>query len=136
MKACEIVTLEKKINDKIDNKFNEIQDLWKKYKHYQIINKQIDPSFTYREINDFLVDFYTNHANSFKINLGLGYVLYHTITNEYKYFYVSTNNLLLDKAVPIINRKDISDLMKHIVDIKSMQYDIDVKIVLHTTYVI
>ena len=107
---------EEKYLEVIDNKFNEIQDLWKKYKHYQIINKQIDPSFTYREINDFLVDFYTNHANSFKINLGLGYVLYHTITNEYKYFYVSTNNLLLDKAVPIINRKDISDLMKHIVD--------------------
>ena len=107
---------EEKYLEVIDHKFNDIQDLWKKYKHYQIINKQIDPSFTYREINDFLVDFYTNHANSFKINLGLGYLLYHTITNAYKYFYVSRNNLLLDKAVPIINRKDISDLMKHIVD--------------------
>ena len=108
---------EEKYQEVVENKLNEIQDRKKKREHYQVINKQIDPSFTYREINDFLLDFYVNHNNAFKVNLGLGYILYHTINDTYQYFYVSTNNLLFDKAVPIVTTKDISELMKHIVSL-------------------
>ena len=43
--------------------------------------------------------------------------MYHTINDTYQYFYVSINNLLFDKAVPILTTKDISDLMKHIVSL-------------------
>ena len=43
--------------------------------------------------------------------------MYHTISETYKYHYVSTNNLLFDKAVSILTTKDISDLMKHIVSL-------------------
>ena len=43
--------------------------------------------------------------------------MYHTITDTYKYHYVSTNNLLFDKAVPILTTKHIADLMKHIVSL-------------------
>ena len=77
----------------IENKFNEIRDRTKNTKHYKIINRQIDPSFTYSEIDKSLLDFYADHKNGFKINLGLGYILYHTISEIYKYHYVSTNNL-------------------------------------------
>ena len=69
----------------IENKHNEIRDRTKENKHYKVYNKQIDPSFTYREINEFLLDLYSKRKNSFKINLGFGYVLYHTISEIYKY---------------------------------------------------
>ena len=84
---------------------------------YKIINKQIDPSYTYNDINTFLLDFYSNHTNGFKINLGFGYALHHTISEIYKYHYVSTNNYLFDKAVAITNRKDICDLMNHVISL-------------------
>ena len=101
----------------IENKFRDIRDRTKETKFYKVYNKQIDPSFKYSEINHFLLDLYAKHTNGFKINLGLGYVLYHTISEIYKYHYVSTNNLLFEKAVPITCRKDISDLMNHIISL-------------------
>ena len=83
-----------------------------------MINKQIDPSYTYRDINDLLMDIYFNRNNAFKVNLGIGYIhTYHVVSGEYKYYYVSNNNLLFAEAVLITNRKDISDLMKHIVSL-------------------
>ena len=101
----------------ITKKINEIQDHRKKTTSYEVINKRIDPSFTYRDINDLLVDIYVNRKNAFKVNLGFGFILYHTVYEEYKYHYVSNNNLLFENAVLIRSRKDISDLMKHIVSL-------------------
>ena len=101
----------------IENKISEIQKREKNHKCYKVINKQIDPNFTYNDINTFLLDFYSNHTNGFKIDLGLGYIFYHTISEIYKYHYASTNNYLFDKAVVITNRKDISDLMNHIISL-------------------
>ena len=101
----------------IEKKINEIRNRTKGHKHYQVINEQIDPNFNYNDINRFLLDYYTNHTNGFKVNLGFGYVLYHTISEIYKYHYVSTNNLLFEKAVVITCRKDISDLMNHIISL-------------------
>ena len=43
--------------------------------------------------------------------------MYHTVTETYKYHYVSTNNLLFEKAVVITNRQGISDLMNHIISL-------------------
>ena len=108
---------EENYQETINQKINVIRDRVEKHSHYQTINKQIDPSFTYREINEFLIDFYSNHINGFKINLGLGFILYHTTTERYKYNYVSTNNLLFEKAVPITTRKDVADLIKHIISL-------------------
>ena len=101
----------------IESKHNEIRDRTKENKHYKVVNMHIDPSFTYREINDFLLDLYSKHKNSFKVNLGFGYVLYHTISEIYKYHYVSTNNLLFERAVVITNLKDITDLLNHIISL-------------------
>ena len=90
---------EEKYHETVDQKINEVQDSWKKHRRYQVINKQISPCFTYREISDFLIDLYTNHINAFNFNFGLGYILYHTITDKFKYHYVSINNLLFEKAI-------------------------------------
>ena len=49
--------------------------------------------------------------------MGIGFILYNTVAEEYKYHYVSTNNLLFEKAVTIVDRKDITDLMRHIISL-------------------
>jgi DNA-directed RNA polymerase subunit RPC12/RpoP len=103
--------------DIIEQKGNEINDRRKKTALYEEINKQIDPSYTYRDINDLLLDLYSKRKNAFKINIGFGFVLYNHLTEEYKYYYISNNNLLFEIPVLICNRNDISDLMKHIVSL-------------------
>ena len=53
--------------DLIDEKIAEIGDRRKKTRNYEIINQQIDFSFTYRDLNDILLDIYSTHQNAFKI---------------------------------------------------------------------
>ena len=99
----------------IDSKSNEIDDHTKKKTHYEIINKKIDASFTYKDLNDLLVDIYSKHKNAFKVNIGFGFILYNPHTGESKYFYVSSNNMLFEHAVVIHNRKGLTNLMKRII---------------------
>ena len=61
----------------IEKKINQIRDHTKNNKDYKVFNRQINPSFKYSEINDFLLNFYTIHTNGFRIDLELGYDLYH-----------------------------------------------------------
>ena len=98
----------------IDSKSNEIDDHTEKKTHYEIINKKIDASFTYKDLNDLLVDIFLKHKNAFKINIGFGFILYNPHTGESKYFYVSSNNMLFEHAVVIHNRKGLTNLMKRI----------------------
>ena len=97
----------------ITQKINEIKD-WEK-KH--IINKQINSDFTYKQLNDLLLDIYKHRKNAFKLNMGIRFILYITITQEYKYHYVSTNNLLFEKALMINNISDVTHLMDHIMSL-------------------
>ena len=68
----------------IEEKINEIHDFHKKHIHYEIINKQIDPDYNYWDLYFTLLDIYLNRKNTFKLNLGFGFILHHTITNTYK----------------------------------------------------
>ena len=99
----------------LTKKKNEIQDHRDKHLHYEIINKQIDSCYTYWDLYTLLLDVYLSRKNTFKVNFGFGFVLYHTITNTFRYHYVSTNNLLFDKAMTIKNTEDVADLMTHII---------------------
>ena len=101
----------------INKKINEIQDRHKKTQQFQVINKRIDSSFTYQDLNDLLMEIYKSQGKAFKINFGIGFILYNTITGVYKYHYVSNNNLLFDEAVLITNPNDITKLMKHILSL-------------------
>ena len=98
----------------IDTHANAIDDHTKKKTHYEIINKKIGDSYTYKDLNDLLVDIYSKHKNGFKINIGIGFILYNPLTGEGKYFYVSSNNMLFEKAVLINNRKGLTNLMNRI----------------------
>ena len=101
----------------VHEKMNEIQDHQTIHSHYQIYNKEIDSSFTYRDIRDMILDIFTRKQNSFKVNLGFGFILYRPISDEWKYYYVSNNNLLFEKAFTVINRGDIGRLLRHIISL-------------------
>ena len=80
-------------------------------------NKQITPDFTYAELKDLLYEIMKNRGTTFKVNLGFGFILYHLVNKEFKYFYVSSNSLLFDVAFTVSKKTDIDKLMKHIIDL-------------------
>ena len=41
------------------------------------------------------------NGQAFKINLGFGFILYHKITGDYRYYFLSSNPLLFDRAMTI-----------------------------------
>ena len=81
------------------------------------MNKALTPEFTYRDLRNLLYDIYANEKSVYKTNMGFGFMLYHTIEKKFKYFYVSSNNLLFEKAFQVSNKKDVSNLFQHIVDL-------------------
>ena len=108
---------EKGFKDTVKQNINEIMDSRKTTKLYEVINKQITSSYTYKDLYEFLLDIYSEHKCRYKINLGMGFILYNIIEKQYKYHYVSTNNLLFDTAQTISNRKDIDKLIKRIISL-------------------
>ena len=64
-----------------------------------------------------LLDIYSKKRNAFKVNLGFGFILYKPISEEWKYFYPSTNNLLFETAFTVTNPRDIRKLMKQIISL-------------------
>ena len=107
----------KDFKDIVKQHINEIKDSHKITKLYEVINKQITSSYTYKDLHDLLLDIYSKHKSPYKINLGMGYILYNIIEKQYKYHYVSTNNLLFNYAQTIDNKKDINKLMKRIISL-------------------
>ena len=101
----------------LNQKHNEIKDWQKKHLHYEVINKQIEPWYNYWELYFSLYDLYLTRKSAFKINLGFGFILYDTVNKKYKYHYVSTNNLLFEKAVMITNADDLSKFMRRVISL-------------------
>ena len=79
--------------------------LWKK------INREIDPEFTYGNLKSLLDEVMSQEVSVFKINLGFGVILYNTIQQTYRYYYVSNNQFLFEKAITISNRQDMADFL-------------------------
>ena len=53
----------------------------------------------------------------FKINLGFGSVLYDTVNQVYRYYYVSTNHYLFDRAFTISTNTDMTDFFNRILSL-------------------
>ena len=96
-------------------KIDEITDWVKRGTNYTIVNKAINPNFTYKNLYSWLTTIYTNCKTAFKISLGFGFVLFNPISKEYRYFYVSDNNSLFEKAFTVASKKDLERLMKKII---------------------
>ena len=82
--------------------------LWKR------INRQIEPGFSYSDLNSLLEEVLSKEVSVFKINIGFGVVLYNTVQRIYKYYYVSNNSYLFEKSTTISNRQDMVDFFTKI----------------------
>ena len=82
-----------------------------------VVNKEIDPSFTYTDLEKIITDIYAAQPTAFKLNLSFAFILYDTINHEYRYYYNSANNMLFEKAITISDRQDLESLMKKIVNL-------------------
>ena len=78
------------------------------------INRQIGPDFTYGDLKSLLNEVMRTEVGAFKINAGFGVVLYHVVQQEYRYFYISNNQLLFDRAFTISNRRNMTELFEKI----------------------
>ena len=96
---------------------NKIRDSRDEKKFYIFLNKEITPAFTYEDLQNLIYETAMDRGTAFKINLGFGFILYHLIDKEFKYFYVSSNTLLFDVAFTISKRSDVNKLMEKIIDL-------------------
>ena len=103
--------------EEMEKHHNKICDSRSEGKFHVLINKKLTSDFTYNDLQKLLDDIYVSQRTAFKVNLGFGFMLYHTISKEFKYFYVSSNNLLFARAFTISSKKDITSLMERIIDL-------------------
>ena len=94
---------------------NMIRNYMDKRARYTIINKEIEPEFTYRELRAWISDEIGTRAC--KVNLGFGFILHHGIEDTYRYHYVSSNTLLFEKAVQISTNPDFNNFFQRIIDL-------------------
>ena len=99
----------------LDTNYDKIRTFTKMDSNMKVVNQQIPPTFTYGDLKSLLADVRSDEQHVFKINLGFGLILYHTITKTYRYFYVSSNHLLFDKAYTISTTYDMRDFYEKIV---------------------
>ena len=85
--------------------------LWKR------INRQIPPDFSYGDLKILLNGIMTRAVSAFKINIGFGVVLYNIVHQDFRYYYVSTNQLLFDRAFTISKRLDVLKFFDKIKDL-------------------
>lgn len=91
----------------IANKAAEVNDYERISTNFKFINRKIDPDFSYEDLQVLWLDVFVNQNNAFKINIGFSYILHNKITNEFKYHYNSSNNLLFEHAITVTDRNDI-----------------------------
>ena len=96
-------------------KEREITDWTTRGENYEVINKMVDHKFTYKELYKWLIGIFCAQERAFKITLGFGFVLHNPLSGQFKYFYVSDNNYLFDRAYTIASRKDLETFMKKII---------------------
>ena len=93
---------------------SQIRDRTKNRDDWKRINRQIGPDFTYGDLKRMLEDVQANEVSAFKINIGFGCMLYHAIERTFRYYYVSSNHFLFDKAYTISSHTDITDFFSKI----------------------
>ena len=98
-------------------KLNEISDWTKEGKYSAIINKAINHKFTYRDLEQWLIQIYQKRETAFKINIAFGFVLHNPLSNEYRYYYASENNMLFNRAYTIDSMNAVDNFMRKIVAI-------------------
>ena len=89
---------------------------------YMTINKELNADFTYKDLKDLIVQALEKHKKVMKFNIGFGIVLKNVLTSEYRYYYVSTNHMLFNRAKTISNLSDVKDIIKEIYDMNISEH--------------
>ena len=58
-----------------------------------------------------------NEHSAFKINIGFGSMLYDTVNKIYRYYYISSNHCLFNRAYTISTNNDMTDLFDKILSL-------------------
>ena len=95
----------------------DVRNWEKKGLTWKVINIPINHNFTYRHLLRWLNRIYLENKEGFKLSLGFGFVLFQPIKKEYKYYYVSENNMLFDKSYTIASKKDIEAFVKKVIGV-------------------
>ncbi len=111
--------------EKMNEHESVIQTQTKNRPDWKKSNIQIQPDFSYADLRSILNDVMTGEeGKAFKINLGFGCMLYHKTDHVFRYFYVSTNHFLFNRAYTISTQTDMTDFFNKIVglDIANRYY--------------
>ena len=85
---------------------------------WKIINRQIPPTFSYGDLKVLLDEVRNSEHGVFKINIGFGSMLYDTVNQVYRYFYVSHNHYLFDRAFTISSNRDMTTFFNKILSLQ------------------
>ena len=80
----------------VDDNYSKICNRTTNTKTKKVINEQLTPAFTYGDLKHLLMGIRRAEANTFKINIGFGSMLFDMVNEVYRYFYVSSNHLLFE----------------------------------------
>ena len=69
-----------KYQELLDEKSKYVNNFEKKFTNHCIINEKTPPGYTYQDLDLLLTEIYSKQVNSFKVNLGLGFVLFNIQT--------------------------------------------------------
>ena len=85
------------------------------------INKELSPDFTYKDLKKLLKGICIKLGHAIKVNIGFGFMLYDNVNEEYRYFYVSSNSMIFNRAFTLSKNSDINDLMERIMALDLME---------------
>ena len=101
----------------IDEHYETIRTNTTQKNNWKKINQKLSVNFTYRDLKQLLDEVRRDEYGVFKINIGFGSMLYNTVNHTYRYFYVSTNHYLFDRAYTISTNRDMTNFFKKILSL-------------------
>ena len=101
---------------------SHIEDKFVDRKMYMNVNKELTTDFTYKDLEDLIVHAVEKRKTVMKFNIGFGIVLKNVLTSEYRYYYVSTNHMLFNRAKTISTLSAVKNIIKEIYDMNITEH--------------
>ena len=102
----------------IDEHYSTIRSQTNTGSEWRNVNVEIPPTFSYRDLKVLLDEVRNEEHGAFKVNIGFGSMLYDTVNQVYKYFYVSHNHYLFDRAFTISTNRDMTTFFNRILSLQ------------------
>jgi len=79
-----------------------------------VINRRTDHGFTYGQIEKILRKIDDDARCGYTLNIGFGFILYNTITDEFKYFFDTRHHMLYENGVTINQEEDLLNFLNEV----------------------